>query len=109
MSGLLYVFYGDDFTGSTDVLESLALAGIESRSLPRPPTQRHLGAVPKLPAMGIAGDSRSQTPEWMSVTSAARIRKTKSFRSTLDALQNLLNLRQFPHPWQHRPGNGGGP
>ena len=30
MSGLLYVYYGDDFTGSTDVLESLALAGIRA-------------------------------------------------------------------------------
>ena len=30
MSTALYSYYGDDFTGSTDVLEGLAAAGVRS-------------------------------------------------------------------------------
>jgi uncharacterized protein YgbK (DUF1537 family) len=66
MSGLLYAYYGDDFTGSTDVLESLALGGIESVLFIGFPSPKHLEAFHACRAIGIAGDSRSQSPEWMS-------------------------------------------
>ncbi len=66
MSGLLYAFYGDDFTGSTDVLESLALGGIESVLFIGAPSQQQLNKFHHCRAIGIAGESRSQTPEWMS-------------------------------------------
>jgi uncharacterized protein YgbK (DUF1537 family) len=63
---VLYTYYGDDFTGSTDVLESLALAGVESVLFLRPPTPQHLQTFSHCQAIGIAGESRSRTPEWMS-------------------------------------------
>jgi uncharacterized protein YgbK (DUF1537 family) len=66
MSSLLYAFYGDDFTGSTDLLESLTLGGIESVLFIGPPSQKHLESFRNCRAVGIAGESRSQTPEWMS-------------------------------------------
>lgn len=62
---LLYTYYGDDFTGSTDVLEQLARGGIPSALFLAPPTAEDLTLVPGLRAYGIAGESRSQSPEWM--------------------------------------------
>ena len=63
---LLYAFYGDDFTGSTDVLDSLGLFGVESVLFTRAPSQRTLAAFSHCRAIGIAGESRSQNPAWMS-------------------------------------------
>lgn len=63
---ILYTFYGDDFTGSTDVLEQLASNGIPTVLYLVPPEEAHLAAFPEAKAIGIAGDSRSRSPEWMS-------------------------------------------
>lgn len=62
---LLYTFYGDDFTGSTDVLEQLATHGVPAVLFLSPPTGSQLRAFPGVGAIGIAGDSRSRSPEWM--------------------------------------------
>lgn len=62
---LLYTFYGDDFTGSTDVLEALASSGIEAVLFLAVPARQQLAAFPHAQAIGIAGSSRSQTPAWM--------------------------------------------
>ncbi|MGO4515352.1 four-carbon acid sugar kinase family protein [Terriglobus sp. 2YAB30_2] len=62
---LLYTYYGDDFTGSTDVLEQLARGGIPAALFFAPPTAEDLALAPGLRAYGIAGESRSQSPEWM--------------------------------------------
>lgn len=59
---LRLVFYGDDFTGSTDALEVLALAGLRCvlfLAVPTPDTLRELGPFD---AVGIAGDSRAMSP-----------------------------------------------
>lgn len=61
-----YTFYGDDFTGSTDVLEQLAANGVRSALFLAPPTPAQLDAFPDLEGFGIAGDSRSRSPAWMS-------------------------------------------
>ena len=63
---LLYTFYADDFTGATDVLEQLASNGISSVLFLATPTPDQLAAFPGAQAVGIAGDSRSQSPQWMS-------------------------------------------
>lgn len=65
---LLYSFYGDDFTGSTDVLERLALGGVPAALFLQVPTAADLRLFPGLRALGIAGDSRSQAPAWMEAT-----------------------------------------
>jgi len=61
----LYAYYGDDFTGSTDVLESLAEGGISAVLLLRSPSDELLARFPDVRAIGLAGDSRSRSPEWM--------------------------------------------
>ena len=61
----LIAFYGDDFTGSTDALECLAAAGLRSVLFTDVPSADQLARFKDLQAVGIAGNSRSLTPEEM--------------------------------------------
>ncbi len=63
--GLLLTFYGDDFTGSTDAMESLARAGVRTILFLRPPTPEALAEFTDVGAVGVAGDSRAMSPEDM--------------------------------------------
>ncbi len=58
-------YYGDDFTGSTDVMEALALNGIETVLFLDIPGDELVNRFAACRAMGIAGSSRSETPAWM--------------------------------------------
>lgn len=60
-----YAFYGDDFTGSTDVLEQLAEGGVDAVLFLEAPSPELLARFPDVSAIGIAGDSRSRPPQWM--------------------------------------------
>ncbi|WP_285294100.1 four-carbon acid sugar kinase family protein [Aureimonas altamirensis] len=64
-SPLLMTWYGDDLTGSTDVMEALALSGIEAVLFLDIPDPDQRARFPGVRALGIAGTSRSETPEWM--------------------------------------------
>ncbi len=96
MNRLLYVYYGDDFTGSTDVLESLALAGIESVLFLGAPSQKHLEAFPNCQAIGIAGDSRSQTPEWMSANLPTIFARLKAFEAPVSHYKTCSTFDSSP-------------
>ena len=63
---LLLSYYGDDFTGSTDVMEALASHGVETVLFLRIPDDALLQRFAHCRAIGIAGTSRSETPDWMS-------------------------------------------
>jgi uncharacterized protein YgbK (DUF1537 family) len=58
-------YYGDDFTGSTDVLDVLVRAGIPTALLLTDPTPELLARFPEARAVGVAGMSRSKSPAWM--------------------------------------------
>ncbi len=62
---LRLTFVGDDFTGSTDAMESLALEGLQIALFTRPPTKAMLAAHPNLDAFGIATRTRSMPPDDM--------------------------------------------
>jgi len=62
---MLLSYYGDDFTGSTDVMESMSLHGIRTVLFTRIPTPEERSRFQGYDAVGIAGTSRSQTPAWM--------------------------------------------
>lgn len=53
------VFYGDDFTGSTDALEVLTAAGLKCALFLTPPSAELLAELGGFDAIGIAGDSRA--------------------------------------------------
>ena len=80
---MLYTFYGDDFTGSTDVLEQLAANGVRSALFLAPPTPAQLADFPDLEAFGIAGDSRSRSPDWMSHNLPRIFESLRSFQTPI--------------------------
>ncbi|WMI64871.1 four-carbon acid sugar kinase family protein [Aestuariibaculum sp. YM273] len=62
---ILLAYYGDDFTGSTDALEFLSRAGIKTVLFLELPTPEMLGQFSGLEAVGVAGMTRSMTPDEM--------------------------------------------
>lgn len=62
---LLLAYYGDDFTGSTDVMESLSRSGVKTVLFLKPPTPAQLKRFEGLRAFGIAGGSRAMSPAQM--------------------------------------------
>ncbi len=76
-------FYGDDFTGSTDAMEVLAMNGL--------PTVLSIGSIdanlirqfPEARAFGIAGISRSRSPQWMDECLAAQFESLHRFDAPL--------------------------
>ncbi len=79
MSKLLLTFYGDDFTGSTDALEQLTLAGIRTLLFVTPPTPAQIKNFPGLQVVGVAGKTRSLGPKAME----------REFKPALLALKKL--------------------
>lgn len=75
----LYIWYGDDFTGSTDVLEALGLHGVKAVLFTRKPDAQTLAAFSDCLAVGIAGESRSRSPQWMSRNLPAIFRAMRRF------------------------------
>lgn len=66
MNELLLTFYGDDFTGSTDVTEALTFNGVPAVLFLAPPTPQTIRErFPQARAVGVAGVSRSMTPAQM--------------------------------------------
>jgi uncharacterized protein YgbK (DUF1537 family) len=67
-ANLLLSFYGDDFTGSTDAMESLARGGVRTVLFTQPPTPQQLVRYEGLGAFGVAGTTRAMPPEEMERT-----------------------------------------
>ncbi len=76
---ILYSFYGDDFTGSTDVLEQLGSNSVRAVLFIGTPSAAHLAKFSDVQAIGIAGDSRSRPPEWMSAHLPAIFSRLREF------------------------------
>ncbi|PUE54403.1 3-oxo-isoapionate kinase OiaK [Limnohabitans parvus] len=63
--GLWLAYYGDDFTGSTDVLEAFTAAGVPTVLFLQPPRPQDLARFPDVRCVGVAGQSRGKSPAWM--------------------------------------------
>lgn len=61
----LISYYGDDLTGSTDVMEALSTRGISTVLFTAIPDQSRMARFPGRKAVGISGSSRSESPDWM--------------------------------------------
>ena len=79
MSDLRLTFCGDDFTGSTDVMEALATAGLRTVLFLEPPTRDELRRFDGVRAAGVASTSRTLSPEAMEA----------SLRPILERLRDL--------------------
>lgn len=81
MSNPLISYYGDDFTGSTDVMEALAANGVDTVLFLTIPDDALLSRFSTARAFGLAGTSRSETPVWMDL----HLRGAFEWLRTLDA------------------------
>lgn len=98
---LLLAYYGDDFTGSTDALEFLTLAGVKTVLFLRKPEQKDLDRFPGIQAIGLAGKSRSMSPSEMEAELFPAFENLKSFEpehfhykvcSTFDSAPHVGNI-----------------
>jgi uncharacterized protein YgbK (DUF1537 family) len=75
-SELLLAFYGDDFTGSTDAMEALAVSGLRTVLFLTPPRpELLLQKFPDLRCIGVAGTSRAMSPAEMDAQLAPVLRE----------------------------------
>lgn len=63
--GPLVAWYGDDFTGASAVMEVLTFGGFPSVLFFDVPTPEQRARFGDLRGVGIAGDARARSPEWM--------------------------------------------
>jgi uncharacterized protein YgbK (DUF1537 family) len=63
--GLLLTYYGDDYTGSSAVMEVMTFAGLPTVMFLDAPTPDQLARFSGYRAIGVAGISRSQNSAWM--------------------------------------------
>ncbi|EPC01581.1 hypothetical protein L861_17055 [Litchfieldella anticariensis FP35 = DSM 16096] len=61
----LMTYYGDDLTGSTDVMEALSSHGVPTVLFTAIPDASQLARFADCRAFGLAGTSRSESPAWM--------------------------------------------
>ena len=61
MSAPLLTFYGDDFTGSSAVMEVLSFAGLPTMLFLDVPDAAVLSRYPELRAIGVAGVARADS------------------------------------------------
>jgi uncharacterized protein YgbK (DUF1537 family) len=64
-AGILVAFYGDDFTGSSAVMEVMTFAGLPAVMFVETPTREQLNRFRSYRAIGIAGVARAMPPSWM--------------------------------------------
>jgi 3-oxoisoapionate kinase len=64
-AGILVAFYGDDFTGSSAVMEVMTFAGLPAVMFVDTPTPEQFERFRSYRAIGIAGVARAQPPTWM--------------------------------------------
>lgn len=65
MTDLLMAYYGDDFTGSADVMEVMQWSGLRTVLFLDPPTKEQLAQFSNLRGFGVAGWSRTMSCEEM--------------------------------------------
>ncbi len=63
--GPLLAYLGDDFTGSTDVMEAFTAAGVPTVLFLAPPAPRWIERFKHMRCIGLATTARGQSPAWM--------------------------------------------
>ena len=102
---LLLAYYGDDFTGSTDVLEALTSGGVETVLFVEPPSDDMLRRYAHVRAFGIAGNSRTMSPDEMDESLPDVFRMLLVASAADRSLQSLFDVRFVARSRQHRPGD----
>ncbi len=81
--GPLLAFCGDDFTGSTDVLEAFTAAGISTVLFLQPPDAGWRERFADRRCIGLATTARSRSPQWMDAELPAAFAALAAFGAPL--------------------------
>ena len=90
-------WYGDDFTGSGAVMEVLTFAGLPAVLFLDPPTPEALARFPGVRAVGLAGDARTRSPDWMRAELPAAFASLRALGAPLLHYKICSTLDSAPH------------
>jgi 3-oxoisoapionate kinase len=93
----LLTFYGDDFTGSSAVLEILAFAGVPTVMFLDVPSPALLAKLKTIRAVGIAGIARSKDPAWMSAELPRYFKALKAMNAPVLHYKTCSTFDSAPH------------
>ena len=96
-SDLLLTYYGDDFTGSTDVMEVLQMHGVSTTLFLEPPDAGQRSRVPDGQAIGVAGISRSLKTEDMEAELRPKFEALRQFGAPLMHYKVCSTMDSAPH------------
>ncbi|RRY02157.1 four-carbon acid sugar kinase family protein [Brucella anthropi] len=94
---LLLSYYGDDLTGSTDVMEAMASNGVDTVLFMNVPDEELLSRFSHCKAIGLAGTSRSETPEWMQENLTPAFNWLKSLNAAIAHYKVCSTFDSAPH------------
>lgn len=94
---LLISWYGDDFTGASAVMEVLTLAGLPAVLFLDVPTPALLARFSQYRALGVAGISRSKSPEWMEAHLPKIFNTLASWHTPITHYKTCSTLDSAPH------------
>jgi 3-oxoisoapionate kinase len=77
--GPLLAYLGDDFTGSTDVMEAFTAAGVPTVLFLSPPAPHWVERFKGMRAIGLATTARGQNPAWMDANLPGAFAKLQAF------------------------------
>ena len=92
----MLTFYGDDFTGSTAVMEVLSFAGVETMLFMEAPGPHILKKYPDLQAIGVAGIARTKDPTWMKANLPGIFSKLKQFGAPVSHYKTCSTFDSSP-------------
>ena len=93
----LLSYYGDDLTGSTDVMEAMASNGVDTVLFMNVPDEELLSRFSHCKAIGLAGTSRSETPEWMQENLTPAFKWLKSLNAAIAHYKVCSTFDSAPH------------
>lgn len=93
----LLTFYGDDFTGSSAVMEILAFAGVRTVMFLDVPTPALIAKLDGIRAFGIAGVSRSKSPDWMRAELPLYLKALQAMGAPLLHYKTCSTFDSAPH------------
>jgi 3-oxoisoapionate kinase len=95
--GILISWYGDDFTGSSAVMEVLTFGGLPAVLFVGLPSPERIAQYPGYRGVGIAGIARAKSPQWMETSLPSVFATLESIRAPVAHYKVCSTLDSAPH------------
>ena len=95
--GPLLAYVGDDFTGSTDVMEAFTAAGVPTVLFLSPPAAKWVDKFKGMRCIGLATTARGQNPAWMDANLPDAFAKLRAFGAPILQYKVCSTFDSAPH------------